>query len=114
MKLPARLVLHTLHMPLRFPFETSFGRVTQQETILVVAVGDGVSGWAAGDRVAPYVLATCGTCRYCLAGDQPLCLRAHIMGEHTDGGFAEYVLVPQRCIVPLSNPSAKSPWNWRA
>ncbi|MCE9581173.1 MAG: o-succinylbenzoate synthase [Planctomycetes bacterium] len=45
MKLPSRLVLHLLHMPLRFPFETSFGRVTQQETILVEAVGDGVSGW---------------------------------------------------------------------
>ncbi|MBI2923291.1 MAG: o-succinylbenzoate synthase [Planctomycetes bacterium] len=45
MELPSRIVLHTLHMPLRFPFETSFGRVLRQETILVEAVGDGVSGW---------------------------------------------------------------------
>lgn len=45
MKLPTRIVLHVLHMPLRFPFETSFGRVTQQETILVEAEDDGLSGW---------------------------------------------------------------------
>lgn len=45
MKLPTRIVLHVLHMPLRFPFETSFGRVVQQETILVEAEWDGLSGW---------------------------------------------------------------------
>ena len=45
MKLPDRVVLHVLEMPLVHPFETSFGRVTQQETILVEAVSDGLSGW---------------------------------------------------------------------
>ena len=37
--------LRRIRMSLVAPFETSFGRVTQQETILVEAVGDGVSGW---------------------------------------------------------------------
>jgi len=45
MKPPDRLVLHTLRLPLVFPFETSFGRVESQDTILVEAVGNGVSGW---------------------------------------------------------------------
>jgi O-succinylbenzoate synthase len=45
MKLPDRLVLHVLRMPLKFPFETSFGRVDAQETILIEAVSEGLSGW---------------------------------------------------------------------
>lgn len=45
MRLPDRLVLHTLRLPLVFPFETSFGRVDSQETILVEAVSEGLSGW---------------------------------------------------------------------
>ena len=43
----------------------------------------------------------CGQCRYCLAGDQPLCERVKIMGEHRHGGFAEYVAMPSRCFLPL-------------
>ncbi len=48
-----------------------------------------------------YSEAFCGRCRYCLAGDQPLCERVKIMGEHRHGGFAEYVAMPTRCFFPL-------------
>lgn len=54
-----------------------------------------------GDRVALYSNAYCGECRYCLAGDQPLCVRPAIGGEHCDGCFAEYVTMPERCFLPL-------------
>ncbi|MEZ2295006.1 zinc-binding dehydrogenase [Variovorax sp. RCC_210] len=54
-----------------------------------------------GKKAVVYANAFCGKCRYCLAGDQPLCLHAHIMGEHRDGGFAEYVAMPARCVLPL-------------
>jgi NADPH:quinone reductase-like Zn-dependent oxidoreductase len=54
-----------------------------------------------GQKAVVYANAFCGKCRYCLAGDQPLCLHAHIMGEHRDGGFAEYVAMPARCVLPL-------------
>jgi NADPH:quinone reductase-like Zn-dependent oxidoreductase len=45
--------------------------------------------------------AFCGRCRYCLAGDQPLCENVKIMGEHRHGGFAEYIAMPSRCFLPL-------------
>src|SRR5262245_25027400 len=45
--------------------------------------------------------AFCGKCRYCEAGNQPLCLSVKILGEHRHGGFAEYVAMPNRCFFPL-------------
>jgi NADPH:quinone reductase-like Zn-dependent oxidoreductase len=48
-----------------------------------------------------YSEAFCGHCRYCLAGDQPLCETVKIMGEHRHGGFAEYIAMPSQCFFPL-------------
>ena len=36
----------------------------------------------------------CGECEWCRRGDVPLCVRFQILGEHTNGGFAEFVVVP--------------------
>jgi NADPH:quinone reductase-like Zn-dependent oxidoreductase len=38
---------------------------------------------------------SCGTCEHCLRGEKPLCARYRIIGEHTDGGFAEFIVVPE-------------------
>ena len=59
------------------------------------------SGLRSGDRVALYSSSFCGTCRYCLAGEQPLCLNVDIAGEHRHGSFAEYISMPSRCFIPL-------------
>jgi len=40
-----RVILRQIRMPLRHFFETSFGRTTERDMILVEAAGDGVSGW---------------------------------------------------------------------
>src|SRR5579864_8679352 len=40
-----RIVLRQIRMPLVHFFETSFGRTTERDMILVEAVSDGVSGW---------------------------------------------------------------------
>lgn len=77
------------------------------QTMGVDGVGDVAeapkgSGFAAGDRVVLYPYDFCGTCRHCLAGDQPLCTRARIFGEHRDGTFAEEIVVPVTALVPLS------------
>jgi NADPH:quinone reductase-like Zn-dependent oxidoreductase len=58
--------------------------------------GDGVSGWSAGDRVVVNPSLWCGRCEWCQAGEEPLCVEYRILGEHTQGGFAEYVVVPAR------------------
>jgi len=60
------------------------------------------SAFRAGDRVILYPYDFCGRCRHCLDGDQPLCLRARIFGEHIDGTFTEVMAVPERALLPLS------------
>lgn len=61
----------------------------------VDALGDGVAGFAIGDRVGvAWLRRTCGRCRYCLRGDENLCPNATFTGYHEDGGFAEYACVP--------------------
>ena len=59
------------------------------------------SGLRKGMKAILFSVAFCGRCRYCQAGDQPLCLSAKLMGEHRHGGFAEYVAMPNRCFFPL-------------
>jgi NADPH:quinone reductase-like Zn-dependent oxidoreductase len=36
----------------------------------------------------------CGRCRYCMAGEQSLCVQFHVMGEHVEGTHADYAVVP--------------------
>ena len=60
----------------------------------VDALGPGVTGWADGQRVIVNPSLWCGTCEYCESGQQTLCDRYRIMGEHVWGGCAEYVVVP--------------------
>jgi len=59
------------------------------------------SGLRPGMKAVLFSEAFCGQCRYCLAGDQPLCENVKIMGEHRHGGFAEYIAMPSRCFMPL-------------
>ncbi len=59
------------------------------------------SGLRVGQKAVLFSNAFCGRCRYCLQGDQTLCLHADIMGEHRHGTFAEYIAMPAVCFVPL-------------
>jgi len=63
----------------------------------VESVGEGVEGFAAGDRVGvPWLGWTCGECRYCRSGRENLCDRARFTGYHVDGGFAELAVADAR------------------
>jgi NADPH:quinone reductase-like Zn-dependent oxidoreductase len=66
-----------------------------------VAEAPAGSGLRVGQKAVLYSNAVCGRCRFCLAGDQPLCVRAHIMGEHRHGTFAEYIAMPVSCFFAL-------------
>jgi 2-desacetyl-2-hydroxyethyl bacteriochlorophyllide A dehydrogenase len=67
----------------------------------IIALGAEVKGWRAGQRVAVQSNLFCGTCEYCLAGEESLCLNGQLLGVQRDGGFAEQVVVPARSIVRL-------------
>lgn len=68
---------------------TRKGEIIGHETVAtVIQVGDGVDGFEVGDRVADCPV-TCGTCRYCAAGANNLCVRRGKIGGVPQGGFAE-------------------------
>ncbi|MBT2301933.1 zinc-binding dehydrogenase [Variovorax paradoxus] len=67
----------------------------------VVAHAPAGSGLRVGQKAVLYSNAFCGHCRYCRAGDQPLCVNTDIMGEHRHGALAEYVAMPSSCFMPL-------------
>jgi propanol-preferring alcohol dehydrogenase len=68
---------------------------------VVEAAGQG-TGLRAGDRVAVYNKLFCGWCEQCLAGRPNICDREPgQLGFNMDGGDAEYVVVPERNLVPV-------------
>lgn len=67
----------------------------------VTAVGSDVTSVRIGDRVTVYGGLSCGTCEFCRRGENSMCPSYHIFGEHTQGGFAEYVAVPAPNLEPL-------------
>jgi NADPH:quinone reductase-like Zn-dependent oxidoreductase len=54
-----------------------------------------------GDRVVINANLGCGTCEFCLAGKDNLCLNWHLLGETIRGTYAEYVCVPLRQLYKL-------------
>ena len=62
----------------------------------VADVGAGVTQLKPGDPVALEGIASCGACRYCLAGDYQRCPMVGVVGMTIPGGFAEYVKMPAR------------------
>ena len=67
----------------------------------LVAVGNEVKDWKAGDEVAIQSNLFCGKCEFCQRGDESLCLFGQLLGVNCDGGFAEKVLVPARSLLRI-------------
>ncbi len=61
---------------------------------VVDAIGSEVHNVTPGQRVVLNPGVSCGTCRACLAGQDNLCRRYGIIGEHHWGGTAESVVAP--------------------
>ena len=76
----------------------------------VVAVGSQADGWHKGANVAVLPVISCGSCRYCQAGQVSHCATASYIGMGPAGGFAEYAAVPARhCFeLPAELPAAHS------
>jgi D-arabinose 1-dehydrogenase-like Zn-dependent alcohol dehydrogenase len=70
-----------------------------------------VGGLRKGQKVLVYSSIGCGQCKYCKAGKYQFCERVRVIGYHYDGGFAEYVKVPDfRYLLPVEgNPIELAP-----
>ena len=68
----------------------------------VVEIGSEVKTIRRGDRVTNHYYLTCGNCRYCRSGRETLCenFRGNV-GSACDGGYAEYVALPERNLVRI-------------
>ena len=68
---------------------------------IIEAVGSAVTEFAPGVRVTGDPNISCGHCAQCLAGRSNLCAELTAIGVNRDGGFADYVIVPQGQAVRL-------------
>ena len=68
----------------------------------VVQAGGNVS-MPVGTRVLTMIYRGCGQCAQCVAGNDARCLaqRPLFLGEDCDGGYADYVCVSERTVVPV-------------
>lgn len=67
----------------------------------VAAVGPDVRHTREGDRVLIPAVLSCGRCALCRAGRENLCEQLVMLGNHIDGAYAEFVVVPATELIPL-------------
>ncbi len=67
----------------------------------VADVGANVHGVAVGERVVVNPNLTCRRCEYCVQGEDSMCVRYGIVGEHVPGGLAELVAVRGDSVLAL-------------
>ncbi len=88
--IPRVLTQGTYHFP-TIPGHEFGGTITE--------VGESVSKDIIGKRVAVIPLIPCRTCKFCEVGQFALCEHYDFLGSRNDGGFAEYVKVPEKNLV---------------
>ena len=69
----------------------------------VDAVGAGVHSIKEGDRIVINPGISDGTCEFCQRGEQSLCIRFRLLGEHLPGTLGEYVVVPAVNVLKISD-----------
>ena len=68
---------------------------------IVTRVGEDVSRFEPGDRVALSAGVHCGDCEFCRDGEPTLCVSYHVIGEHVPGIHAEYAAIPEANLIPV-------------
>jgi len=80
----------------------------------VAAIGAGVTGFSAGERVGvPWLGATCGVCPYCRSERENLCDMPVFTGYTRDGGYATHAVADARYCFPLGergDDAEIAPW----
>jgi propanol-preferring alcohol dehydrogenase len=69
----------------------------------VIEKGSGGKKFAIDDRVGiAWIYSACGTCKFCLDGNENLCPQFMATGRDANGGYAELMVVPEdfACAIP--------------
>lgn len=66
---------------------------------IIESVGSQVKGYRPGMAVAVAPNMGCGRCDACVSGNTHLCREYRAFGINMDGGFAEYVAIPQEAVL---------------
>ncbi len=75
----------------------------------VAATGARVRRFAQGDRVGiGWIYWACQECEFCLAGNENLCAAFRATGRDANGGYAEYMVVPEDFAFPVPEAFADS------
>ncbi len=77
----------------------------------VVENGPGARRFPVGARVGvAWIFSACGKCPHCLAGNENLCVDFRATGRDANGGYAEFMTVPEAFAhpVPETIPDAKA------
>jgi len=86
--------LQSGHHRVKLPY--TIGHETSGE---VVELGSGYSGrFRTGDRLAVSPLVYCGKCEFCMTGRHELCIDYREIAQHWEGGFAEYLAIPEEAV----------------
>jgi propanol-preferring alcohol dehydrogenase len=57
---------------------------------------------AVGDRIGvAWIFSACGECKFCLSGQENLCPDFKATGRDANGGYAEYMIVPEGFAYPI-------------
>lgn len=68
----------------------------------VDATGREARRFREGDRVGvAWIYSACGRCRFCRSGRENLCPEFRATGRDADGGYAEYMVVPEAFAYPI-------------
>jgi D-arabinose 1-dehydrogenase-like Zn-dependent alcohol dehydrogenase len=68
---------------------------------VVERTGSQASRFQPADRVCVHYQLSCGQCYYCSRGHEQFCHKGAMIGKHRDGGYAEYIAVPERNVMLL-------------
>jgi threonine dehydrogenase-like Zn-dependent dehydrogenase len=85
--------LHDLHFnPFNIPLPVVIGH---EAAGVIVGMGEGVRGFAVGDRIAAHPVHPCGACSACRSGMAHLCRNLSHFGQDMQGAMAERFVVRQ-------------------
>ncbi|KAF5594016.1 2 3-dihydroxybenzoate decarboxylase [Fusarium subglutinans] len=88
-------------MPFSLP-DTQIGGHEGVGTVVQIGDGADLHGFAIGDRVGvKWLRDICGSCVYCIAGEDGLCAKQSVSGMFNPGTFQQYLTVPARYLTPI-------------